>query len=146
MNSEKGWHGEKRWDCPKGWTMFSYRCDICAQVGWLLAFWAGALNTYRITSHFTSDTSLHTGCGALLFLTLNCVDCGGEYKVSITCRDRTCPYCRERQWKRLMARYGLLFRGLNPKKLSFITLTTRLKPGAPLRPQVDRIRASIGKS
>ena len=25
--------------------MFSYRRDICALVGWLLAFWAGALNT-----------------------------------------------------------------------------------------------------
>ena len=70
------------------------------------------------------------GCNGEKFITLFCEFCGNPHKVSISCGDRTCPDCRQKEYQRLKRKYRPLMINLDSDKLVFITLTRKVKPGA----------------
>ena len=70
------------------------------------------------------------GCGGNSFITLFCEYCGNPHKVVISCGDRTCPECRQKEYQRLKKKYFPLMSVLNSDKLVFFTLTRKIKPGA----------------
>lgn len=74
-------------------------------------------------------------CEGDRFVTIFCHDCGVLRQVQISCGDRTCPTCREREFFRLKKKYGPAMAVLDSKKLVFITLTRRID-GMSLRDKV----------
>lgn len=110
-----------------------------------------ALDSSGISSHQQSsepdsvEVGGHfRGCEGKLFVRLYCSQCGKFRDVSITCGDRTCPYCRARQYSRLMARYGCLVAQVPMDKMALITLTLRISTGD-LKSRVKKIRVAWRK-
>jgi len=77
-------------------------------------------------------------------VTVFCHDCGHERKVVISCGDRACPKCREKEFYRLKKKYSPALSLLDSKKLVFITLTRKID-GRSLRAKIDETKEAWKK-
>lgn len=109
-------------------TDYSKNLFVCQAIS------TGALDNSGVSSHITEksgSTGLsgwvageYLGCGGNSYVTLFCESCGQEHVVNVVCGDRACPFCREKNQKRLMARYRPLLAELDPSQLALVTVTT----------------------
>lgn len=68
-------------------------------------------------------------CEGDKFITVFCGHCGSGHAVTVSCGDRTCLPCRQREYERLKKKYRPLMQSLDSERLVFITVTRRVKPG-----------------
>lgn len=94
------------------------------------------LDSIDITSHFSHDSSSSSSFSSsnsvssndFAFehqtLTLYCANCGYRYVATLKCRNwRVCPFCLDREAKRLKAQYSPLIKGKDKDYLRLITVT-----------------------